>query len=194
MADDLVELARSNREMIVGARTFDDACAGLRRALATGPETRTIRIMIDPTNTEVAPWLAAARAATPEIRGLMVQGFFARMLCRAGYNVVVGSELDIFAKSRIRSLFVEVKSSLAGGRFGSRAGIRQLDGYLTASERRRAERWLGTMGLNKPIELRDVFKAELRTRNIGHIDIWWASPEEMLLSQLHSVSQRDPAR
>jgi len=173
---------------VVGARTFDDACAGLRRALATGPETRTIRIIINPTNTEVAPWLAAARASTPEIRGLMVQGFFARMLCRAGYNVVVGSELDIFAKSRIRSLFVEVKSSLAGGRFGSRAGITQLDGYLTASERRRAERWLGTMGLNKPIELRDVFKAELRARNIGQIDIWWASPEETLLSQLHSVS------
>ena len=174
--------------VLVGAQTFDDACIGLKRALATGPETRTIRILIDPTNPQVAPWLDAARSTSPEIRGMMVQGFFARMFCRAGYDVVIGSTLDIFARSHLRSLFVEVKSALAGGKFGSRAGLRQLDGFLIASQRRRAERWLGTMGLNKPIELRDSFKTEMQAKNIGHIGIWWVPPEENLFSHVQSIS------
>jgi len=171
----------------IRTQTFDEACAKLRTALMTGPEVRTIRLLLDPRSGEVAPWFESAKAATPEIRGLMVQRFFARMLCKAGYEVVVGSKLDIFAKGRLRSLFIEVKSSLAGGRFGSPAEITQLDGYLIASERKGAERWLGTMGINKPIGLRDAFRAEMRIRNIGLIDIRWVSPRETLLPHLQSV-------
>jgi hypothetical protein len=166
---------------VVRAQTFDDASNRLRMALAAGPQARTIRLLLDPTNTEIAPWFESAKAAAPEIRGLMVQRFFARMFCRAGYEVVIGSKLDIFAKGRLRSLFIEVKSSLAGGRFGSRAEISQLDDYLIASERRRAERWLGTMGINRPMRLRGTFRAEMRVRNIGLIDVMWVSPRDTLL-------------
>jgi len=170
------------------ALTFDEACAKLRTALMTGPEVRTIRLVLDPKSREVAPWLDAVKAATPEIRGLMVQRFFARMLCKAGYNVTIGSKLDIFARGRLRSLLIEVKSSLAGGRFGSSAGVSQLDGYLIASERRKASRWLGTMGINKPIELREAFRTEMQIRRIGLIDISWVSPIETLLPHLQSVT------
>jgi hypothetical protein len=127
-------------QKVIITETVDDASAKLRASLATGPKVRTITLLLDPTREEVTPWLDSVKAATPEIRGLMVQRFFARIFIRAGYEVVVGRELDIFARSRLRSLFIEVKSSLAGGRFGSRAEISQLDGYLIASERRRAER------------------------------------------------------
>ncbi len=161
--------------------TFDEATARLRAGLMTWPETRTIRLVLDPTGAEVAPWLDVVKVATPEIRGLMVQRFFARMLCKAGYHVVLGSKLDIFARNRLRSLLMEVKSSLAGGRFGSSATIRQLDGYLIASERRQAGRWLGTMGINKPIVLRDAFRTQMRIRNVGLIDISWASPNDTML-------------
>jgi hypothetical protein len=174
-------------QRVVRAESIDEAGAGLRAALAIGPEVRAIRLVIDPRNEEVAPWLRSVRAAAPEIRGLMVQSFFARIFSRAGYNVVVGKEWDLFARSRFRSLFVEVKSSLAGGRFGSRAEISQLDGYLIASERRRAERWLGTMGINKPLDLHDTFRNEIRSRNIGHIDIRWISPTDTLLPHLPSI-------
>jgi hypothetical protein len=169
------------------ALTFDEASAELRAKLATGPKVRMIGLVLDQTNGEVSPWLASVKVATPEIRGLMVQRFFARMLCKAGYEVIVGSKLDIFARGRLRSLFIEVKSSLAGGRFGSRAEITQLDNYLIASERRGAERWLGTMGINKPVRLRDTFRTELRMRNIGLIDIGWVSPKDTLLSHLESI-------
>jgi len=185
--EDSRNLLNSSQE-VLRALTFDEATAKLRAALMTGPEIRTIRLILDPTRTEVVPWLDAVKAAIPEIRGLMVQRFFARMLCKAGYNVVVGSKLDIFARNRLRSLFMEVKSSLAGGRFGSSAEINQLDGYLIASERRRAERWLGTMGINKPIELRGTFRMQMRMRNIGLVDIRWASPNETLSTHLQSVS------
>ena len=164
--------------------SIDEAAAGLRAALATGPRVRTILLLFDPTSNEVAPWLEAAKAASPEIRGMMVQRFFARILSKAGYEIVVGRELDIFARCRLRSLFVEVKSSLAGGRFGSKADISQLDGYLIACERNCAERWLGTMGIIKPVCLRDGFRAAMRRRNIGLIDVRWVSTKETLLPHL----------
>jgi len=172
---------------VIRVETIDEAGAGLRAALAIGPTVRTIRLVFDPTSNEVAPWLASAKAATPEVRGLMVQRFFARILNKAGYDIVVGRELDIFARSRLRSLFVEVKSSLAGGRFGSQADISQLDGYLIACQRNRAERWLGIMGIIKPMNLCDTFRAAMRTGNIGLIDIRWVSTKETLLPHLPSV-------
>jgi hypothetical protein len=170
------------------ANTVDEAGARLGTLLANGNATRTIRLVIDPTNTEIAPWLNAVKSATPEIRGWMVQRFFARILVKAGYDVVIGSALDIFARNRLRSLFVEVKSSLGGGKFGSQAEITQLDSYLTACERNRAERWLGIMGINKPMNLRDTFRTEIRSRNIGLIDIRWIATRETLLPHLPSVS------
>jgi len=173
--------------MVVRVETIDDAGTGLRAALAIGPEVRTISLLFDPTRKEVAPWLESAKAASPETRGLMVQRFFARILSRAGYDVVIGRELDIFARGRLRSLFIEVKSSIAGGRFGSKAAISQLDGYLLACQRNGAERWLGTMGMIKPMDLYDTFRAALRARNIGLIDIRWVSTEETLLPHLASV-------
>ena len=178
-----LDLARG----VIRAETFDDASTGLRAALATWPEVRTITLLLDPTKTELVPWLEAARAAAPEARGLMVQRFFARLFSRAGYDVIIGRELDIFARGRLRSLFVEVKSSLAGGRFGSRDEMTQLDGYLIASERRGAERWLGIMGINRPMGLHDAFRAEMRARNIGLIDVRWVSLYETLLPHFSSV-------
>ena len=174
-------------QRVIRAESLDEAGASLRAALAIGPEIREIKLILDPKNEEAAPWLDSAKAAAPEIRGLMVQSFFARIFRKAGYNVVVGKEWDIFARGKLRSLFVEVKSSLAGGKFGSRAEITQLDGYLVASERRRAERWLGIMGINKPMGLHDTFRTEMRTRNIGLIDIRWVSSRETLLPHLQSV-------
>ena len=172
---------------LVRAETVDGAGAGLKAALAVGPQVRRIRLLFDPTGQEVTPWLDSAKAATPETRGLMVQRFFARLLCRAGYDVIVGSKLDIFAKGRLRSLFIEVKSSLAGGRFGSQAELAQLDGYLSACEKNRAERWLGIMGINKPIGLRRAFAYEISARNIGLIEIRWVSTKETLLPHLSSI-------
>jgi hypothetical protein len=174
-------------EGVVIAQSFDEASAGLRATLATGPSVRTIRVLFNPTSAEITPWLESVKVVIPEIRGLMVQRFFARLFCKAGYEVVVGSKLDIFARNRLRSLFLEVKSSLSGGSFGSRAEIAQLDGYLIASERRGAERWLGIMGINKPVRLRAAFKTEMRRRNIGLIDIRWASSAETLLPYFESV-------
>jgi len=174
-------------QRVVRAQTIDGAGAGLGAALSNGPKVRTIRLLVDPTNNEFTHWLESVKTTTPEIRGLMVQRFFARILCKAGYHVVVGRELDIFARGRLRSFFVEVKSSLAGGRFGSQADVSQLDGYLTACERKRAERWLGIMGINKPIELHDSFRVKMRVRNIGLIDIRWVSTKETLLPHLPSV-------
>lgn len=178
---------RGSFQRVIVAETIDEASSKLRALLATAPEVRKIILQFDPTKEEVAPWLDAAKAAAPEIRGLMVQRFFARIFIRAGYEVVVGRELDIFARGRLRSLLIEVKSSLAGGKFGSRAELSQVDGYLIASERRQAERWFGTMGINKPILLRDTFKNKLRSKNIGLIDIRWMSPKETLLAHLSSV-------
>src|SRR5689334_7708593 len=127
------------------------------------------------------PWLDSVRAAAPETRGMMVQRFFARIFSRAGYEIIVGKTLDIFARSPFRSLFVEVKSSLEGGRFGSTAEMSQLDGYLKASESRGAEIWLGTMGINKPMRLHGAFRAEMRMANIGLFHIRWVSPKDTLL-------------
>ena len=173
--------------LVVRAESIDDAGAGLRTALAIGPKVRTIWLLFDPTGAEVKPWLESAKAASPETRGLMVQRFFARILSKAGYDIVVGRELDIFARCQLRSLFIEVKSSLAGGKFGSRADISQLDGYLIACQRNGAERWLGTMGIIKPMNLRDAFRAAMRRSNIGLIDIRWVSAKETLLPHLASV-------
>jgi len=173
--------------LVVRTESIDEAGAGLRAALAIGPEVRTIWLLFDPTSKEVVPWLESAKAASPEIRGLMVQRFFARILSKAGYDIVIGRELDIFARCRLRSLFIEVKSSLAGGKFGSRADLSQLDGYLTACQRNGAERWLGTMGIAKPMNLHDAFRAAMRRRNIGLIDIRWISTKETLLPHLSSV-------
>jgi len=170
---------------VIKTDTVDGAVAGLRAALASGPETRTILLVIDPTSKEIKPWLEAVKSATPEIRGWMVQRFFARVLSKAGYDVIIGKTLDIFARNRLRSLFVEVKSSLAGGKFGSKTEIAQLDGYLTACERNGAERWLGLMGINKPMDLHDTFRTEIRSRNIGLIDIRWVATKETLLPHLY---------
>ena len=172
---------------VIVAETIDDASAKLGAKLAVGPEVRTIILLLDPTKEEVRPWLDAVKIAAPEIRGLMVQRFFAQIFIRAGYDVVVGRELDIFARGRLRSLLIEVKSSLAGGRFGSRGELSQLDGYLIASERRRAERWLGTMGIKKPMLLRNTLRNQMRIRNIGLIDIRWLSQRETLLPHLSSI-------
>jgi len=183
----LWHLLGSSRATIVAA-SIDEAGAGLRAALAIGPKVRTIWLLFDPTSNEAIPWLESAKTASPEIRGLMVQSFFARILSNAGYNIVVGRELDIFARCRFRSLLIEVKSSLAGGRFGSQADLSQLDGYLVACQRSGAERWLGTMGIVKPINLRDTFRAAMRRRNIGLLDIRWVSTNETLLPHLSSVA------
>jgi hypothetical protein len=174
-------------QVVIRAETIDEAGGGLRAALAVGPRVRRITILFDPTRDEIVPWLKSARAASPEVRGLMVQGFFARILRKAGYDIVVGKELDIFARGKLRSLFIEVKSSLAGGRFGSQAAISQLEGYLTACQRNGAEIWLGTMGIIKPMDLYDTFNAAMRARNIGLIDIRWVSKKETLLPHLPSV-------
>jgi hypothetical protein len=161
----------------------------LRIALASGPKIRTVRIILDPNDREMGPWLSSARACTPELRGIMVQGFFAHIFRMAGYDVIVGKELDVCAKNQQRSMLVEVKSSLNGAGFGSHVEIAQLEGYLVVSERRRAETWLAVMGLNKPVRLRDGFKSELRIRNIGLIDVRWISPEDTLMPYLSSVGQ-----
>jgi hypothetical protein len=174
--------------IVIRAESIDEAGADLRAALAIGPNVRTIWLLFDPTSKELLPWLDSAKAACPEIRGLMVQRFFALILSKAGYHTVVGREFDIFARCRLRSLFVEVKSSLAGGKFGSQAEISQLDGYLVACQRHSAERWLGTMGIIRPMSLHDTFRATLRRRNIGHIDIRWVSTRETLLPHLALVS------
>ena len=171
----------------IKAESMDEAGAGLRAALAIGPKVRTIWLLFDPTSGEVIPWLESAKAASPEMRGLMVQRFFARILSKAGYDIVIGRELDIFARCRFRSLFIEVKSSLAGGKFGSQADLSQLDGYLIACQRNGVERWLGTMGITKPMNLHDAFRAAIRRRNIGLIDIRWISTKETLLPHLSSV-------
>jgi len=173
--------------IVVRAESVDDAGAGLRAALAIGPKVRTICLLFDPTSNDIIPWLESAKATSPELRGLMVQSFFARVLSKAGYDVVVGRELDIFARCRLRSLFIEVKSSLAGGKFGSQADITQLDGYTIACQRNRAERWLGTMGIIKPMNLHDTFRAAIRRRNIGLIDIRWVSAGDTLLPHFSSV-------
>ena len=172
---------------LIVADTVDEASAKLGAILAAGPEVRTIMLLLNPRTDGFRPWLDAVKIATPETRGLMVQRFFAQVLIRAGYNVVIGRELDIFARSRLRSLLIEVKSSLAGGRFGSRAEINQLDGYLIASERRRAERWLGTMGIENPILLRKNLRNQMRARSIGHLSISWLSIRETLLPHISSI-------
>ena len=172
--------------------SIDQAGMCLRRALATGPRIRVIRLLLNPASEELAPWLEAARAASPEIRGLMAQAFFARIFSGAGYRVVVGSQIDIFAKSRLRSLLVEVKSSLKGGRFGSKAEMAQLDGYLVASQRSGAERWLGTMGIDRPMELRDSFRGKVRLGNIGHLDLRWVPPQCTLTRFSQYVSVMPP--
>jgi hypothetical protein len=182
----LWHLSGSSR-IVVRAESIDEAGAGLRVALAIGPKVRTIWLLFDPTSNEVVPWLESVKAANPEMRGLMVQRFFARILSKAGYDIAIGRELDIFARCRLRSLFIEVKSSLAGGKFGSQADISQLDGYLIACQRNGAERWLGTMGIFKPMNLHDTFRAAMRRRNIGLIDIRWVSSKETLLPHLSSV-------
>ena len=152
----------------------------LGAALAASPEVRTIRLLLDPESESLAPWLESARAATPEARGLMVQGFFAQIFSRAGYRVIVGREVDVIARGRFRSILLEVKSSLKGGKFGSRPEMAQLDGYLIACQRRRAERWFGTMGIERPMEVRGPFRNKIRLESIGHLDLRWVSPKNAL--------------
>lgn len=103
----------------------------------------------------------------------------------------LGRELDVFAKGKLRSVFVEVKSSLDGGIFGSHKGIAQLEGYLTASVSRRAQRWLGTMGINSPIELSARLRAYMRGGNVGLVEVRWVAPENTLPPFLWSVRERD---
>ena len=160
--------------------TIDRAGAGLGAALTVGPEIRTIRVLLDSTSESLAPWLESARAAAPAIRGIMVQSFFARIFSRAGFKVVVGREFDIFARGSLRTLLVEVKSSLKGGQFGGKNAMAQLDGYLIPSQRRSAERWLGTMGIERPMELRLAFRGKMRVKGIGHLDLRWISPQDTL--------------
>ncbi|MDA4125966.1 MAG: hypothetical protein OK452_02025 [Thaumarchaeota archaeon] len=175
----------------VVAATIEEAGARLRTALALGPEVSTIRLLLDPTSAQFAPWLEAAKAASREVRGQMVQGLFGRLFANAGYEVELGQELDVFARGRLRSLLVEVKSSLDGGSFGSQKGITQLEGYLVASERRRAQRWLGTMGINNPIELSASLRAYMRGGNVGLVEVRWVAPENTLPPYLWSVREGD---
>jgi len=124
----------------------------------------------------------------------MVQGLFGRLFTKAGYQVELGRELDIFARGRLRSVLVEVKSSLDGGSFGSQKEIAQLEGYLAASERRRAQRWLGTMGINNPIELFSPLRAYMRAGNVGLVEVRWVAPENTLPPYLRSVRERNATR
>jgi hypothetical protein len=172
--------AAGQSDVTLKATTLPEAAAGLRAVLSTGTEVRTIRILLNPKGEDVRPWLDSARKAIPEIRGMMVQGLFARVFRMAGYDVIVGKTLDLFARNRLRSLFVEVKSSLDGIAFGSLPDIKQLEGYLVVSERNKAETWLAIMGLNRPIRLRDGFRAKMRARNIGLLDVRWISADETL--------------
>jgi hypothetical protein len=114
----------------------------------------------------------------------MVQALFGRLFTEAGYEVELGRELDIFAKGRLRSVLVEVKSSLDGGSFGSQKGIAQLEGYSTVSQRRRAQRWLGTMGINSPIVLSSSLRTYMRDGNVGLVEVRWVSPKNTLPSYL----------
>jgi len=177
----------NSTEVEVVACTMQEAGAGLRAALSSGPETRTVRLLLNPSGGDLGQWLCAARDAIPETRGVMAQAFLARIFRLAGYDVVVGTRYDIFAKNRSRSLFAEVKSSLNGPKFGSQNEIEQLERYLAASERKRAEIWLAIMGLGKPMQLRLSFRSEMRTRNIGLIDARWVAPEETLPHYFASV-------
>jgi hypothetical protein len=120
----------------------------------------------------------------------MVQRLFGRLFTQAGYDVELGRELDVFAKGSLRSVLVEVKSSLDGGSFGSHKGIVQLEGYLVVSERRRAQRWLGTMGINNPIELCAHLRAYMRGGNVGLIEVRWVVPENTLPPHLWSERER----
>ena len=95
--------------IVVEVESINDAGAGLRAALEFGPKVRTICLLFDPTGNDIVPWLESARATSPEIRGLMVQSFFARLLSKAGSDIRVGRELDISARRRFRLLFIEVK-------------------------------------------------------------------------------------
>jgi hypothetical protein len=177
----------TSTEAVVIARTMQEASGGLRAALSSGPKIRTIRLLLDPNGDDLGQWLSSAREAIPETRGVMVQAFLARLFRLAGYDVVVGTTYDIFAKNRSRSLFAEVKSSLNGSKFGSQNEVEQLDRYLVASERRRAEIWLAVMGLSKPMQLRIRFRSELRVRHIGVIDARWVAPDETLPHHFASI-------
>ena len=168
----------------VSATTMTEAGAGIRDALANGTHARTIRLWLNPNSPELGPWLDAAKVATPEIRGMMVQGFFARACSKAGYEVMVGKELDVSARSPFRTLLIEVKSSLAGGKFGSQAVLSQLDGYSRVSGGRGAEIWLGVMGIKSPIFLSLALRAEIQNRNIGLLEARWISPRDTLLPHL----------
>jgi hypothetical protein len=178
---------------VVVAATIEEAGARLRTALAVGPEVSTIRLLLDPTSGQFAPWLEAAKAASREVRGQMVQRLFGRLFAKAGYEVELGRELDIFARGRLRSLLVEVKSSLDGGSFGSQKGIAQLEGYLLASGRRRSQRWLGTMGINNPIELSAPLKAYMKAGNVGLVEVRWVAQQNLLPPYLWSVGESDSA-
>ena len=178
---------------VIVAATIEEAGARLRTALAIGPGVSTIRLLLDPTSEQFAPWLEAAKAASREIRGQMVQGLFGRLFAKAGYEVELGRELDIFARGRLRSLLVEVKSSLDGGSFGSQKGIAQLESYLIPSQRRKSQRWLGTMGINNPIELSALLRAYMRDGNVGLVEVRWVPPENTLPPYLWSVSESDAA-
>lgn len=166
------------------AASVDDAGARLKDALVFGLPVGRIKLCLDPVSPDLAPWFGAAKCATPEIRGMMVQAFFARVFSKAGYEIHVGRELDIIARNRFRTLLIEVKSTLAGGRFGSRAILTQLDTYSNASEKKGAEIWLGTMGIRRPIVMNEAFRSQIIIRKIRSLDIRWISPKETLLPHL----------
>jgi hypothetical protein len=165
----------------IRAGTVREAGAGVKVVLTNEPHVKKIRLSLDPTSPELKPWLEAVKIKGPERRGGMVQAFFTRVFCEAGYDITVGKEFDILARGSHRSYLVEVKSSLEGGKFGSEAILTQLDGYSMVDEGRGADVWLGTMGIKRPILLSVTFRTELYIRNIGHIDARWVSPKESLL-------------
>ncbi|MDE1852572.1 MAG: RHS repeat protein [Thaumarchaeota archaeon] len=171
-------------EAAVSAAAFEEAGAGLGRSLAVGPEIKTVRLLLNPTSEEFATWLESARAATPEDRGDLVHGFFMKLFREANYNANREGAYDIFARGRLRSLFVEIKSKLEGGWFGSQKDIDQLEGYLVASQRRGASRWLGVMGINNPIELSAPLRAYMNAGNVGLIEVRWVAPGDTLLPYL----------
>jgi len=49
------------------------------------------------------------------------------------------------------------------------------------------------MGIIRPMNLYDTFRAALRRRNIGHIDIRWVSAKETLLPHLHQYLSVTPS-
>ena len=159
-------------EVVIRAASFEEAGAGLGKALVN-PEIMRIRLLLDPTSEDFAPWFEAFHETSD--MGTTGRAFIAKLLRSAGYEVDVGEPLDIFAKGRVRSLLLESKARLNGGVLGNQEKT-QLEGYLTASTRRNAQRWLGIMGVDRPTELSGDLKSAMRAGNIGLLEARWVLP------------------